>query len=211
MSGDRYNGLSDSEREAFRSIADGPVPGRELEDRTVTALRQHNLIRSRRGGILMKLSIAVGTVAAVAVIFMAGVTVGTRAGDTGDIAAVETAAPGENSYMLLLYMKNDPARAEQDTEMSGEAYLAIVEEYRSWGTRMQEAGRLVGAEKLKDEVLVLAAGGTMVENFAPGERVLGGYFLIRAKNLEHAHQLALSHPHLKYGGQVEIRPLDLHD
>ncbi len=73
MSGDRYNGLSDSEREAFRSIADGPVPERELEDRTVTALRQHKLIRSRRGGILMKLSIAVGTVAAVAVIFMVGV------------------------------------------------------------------------------------------------------------------------------------------
>ena len=28
---------------------------------------------------------------------------------------------------------------------------------------------------------------------------------------EHARELAQTHPHLKYGGEIDVRPLDLHD
>ena len=40
---------------------------------------------------------------------------------------------------------------------------------------------------------------------------MGGYFLIKAPSIEKARKIASTHPHLKYGGEIEVRPLDLQD
>ena len=152
----------------------------------------------------MKVSAAVGTMVAVALIFVAGVTVGKRAGDTPQTA---NAPAVEKQYMLLLYTKAGGGAAP-----AGDALQAMIEEYRQWGQTLAEQGRLVGAEKLKGSGCMMQ-GNEIAELKAPpaGSRVLGGYFLIRAADLPHAQELAATHPHLKYGGEIEIRPLDLHD
>jgi len=216
LSSDRNNGLSDSERKALRGLAEGPSPGGGLEDRTVMALRNKGFIRSNRGGILMKLSMTVGAAVAATLVFVAGVTVGKKAGDPLDIPV---ATGGEKQYMLLLYTSHsgdDPSGREDMTTEPGatendEFMMAIVEEYRDWGRRMTEAGRLVAAEKLKDDAFVIAPGGENVQAGLTSGRVLGGYFLIKAKDLDQARTLSMTHPHLRYGGEIEIRPLDLHN
>jgi hypothetical protein len=209
MNDDRYKGLSDTERDAMRSMASGAVPREGLEDDTVRFLASHGMIGSRKRGILMKVSATVGALVAVALIFVAGVTVGKRGGEE-----TATVTPqSEKQYVLLLYM----TAGERETrpapdEPYSEAMLAIIEEYRQWGVRLADQGRLVGAEKLKSDAFVLAGEKAMkLEHPTAGARVLGGYFLIRASGMEHARELASTHPHLKYGGEIEIRPLDLHD
>jgi len=208
MSDDRYNGLSDTERDAMRRMASGAIPRESLEDDTVRVLARHGLVRSRKRGIVMKLSASVGALVAVALVFVAGVTVGKRGGE--DTATVAPTA--QKQYMLLLY---ETAGEREDVAMSGEpdeAMLAIIDEYRQWGKRLAEQGRLVGAEKLKDAGFVMhGEQAVAIAQPRPGERTLGGYFLIRAANMEQAREIASTHPHLKYGGEIEIRPLDLHD
>lgn len=200
MSGEYHDDLSDNERSALESLSHSTVP-RELEERTIRALSDRGLIRAK-GGILMKLSLAAGALAVLVLAFAAGVTVSKK-----DQPA--TTASADKQYMLLLYM-NATDHPESGAEMSEARYAAIVDEYRQWGVRMGEQGRLVGAEKLKDDAFVLLGHGQEHEGLT-NQRVLGGYFLIRAKSLAHARELAQTHPHLKYGGEIEIRPLDLHD
>ena len=162
----------------------------------------------------MKLSITVGAAVAAPLVFVAGVTVGQKAGDPLDIPV---ATGGEKQYMLLLYMSHsDEGHTGHEgehmpAEQSDEAIAVVVEEYRDWGRRMTEAGRLVAAEKLKDDAFVIAAGGENVQAGLTSGRVLGGYFLIKATDLDEARTLSMTHPHLRYGGEIEIRPLDLHD
>ena len=164
----------------------------------------------------MRLSMTVGAAVAATLVFVAGVTVGQKAGDPIDIPV---ATGGEKQYMLLLYMSHsdegddgqEPMRAEPDGKEIDEATLAVIEEYRDWGRRMTEAGRLVAAEKLKDDAFVIAPGGENVQAGLTSGRVLGGYFLIKATDLDEARTLSMTHPHLRYGGEIEIRPLDLHD
>ena len=80
------------------------------------------------------------------------------------------------------------------------------------GQRLSEQGLLVSAEKLKGDAFVLEGDKVARLDQRPvGERVLGGYFLIKAPTMERAREIASTHPHLKYGGEVEVRPLDLHD
>ncbi len=207
MNDDRYKGLSDGERDALRAMAAGAVPRDGLEDDTVRVLSRQGLVRSGRSTV-MRISAALGTLVAVGLVFIAGVTVGKRGEGT---ATVAPASANEKPYMLLLYMT--AGERESDADSNDAAELAVIDEYRQWGARMAEQGRLVGAEKLKASALVMAGTATVRMDSAPADngRVLGGYFIIRAKSLEHAQELASTHPHLKYGGEIEIRPLDLHD
>ena len=152
----------------------------------------------------MKTFAAAAALAVVALAFVAGMTIGPK-DDTA------TTANGDKQYMLLLYANNTPERIENRADVTPEAYAAIVDEYRKWGIRMAEQGRLVGAEKLKEDALTLAANGGILREGLPDGRVLEGYFLILASSFEHARELAQTHPHLKYGGEIDVRPLDLHD
>jgi hypothetical protein len=209
MNDDRYKGLSETERDALDAMASGAVPRAGLEDDTVGLLSSHGLIGTRKRGIVMKVSAAVAALVAVSLVFVAGVTVGKRGGDTAT-APVAVAPPEGRQYMLLLF--ETPAEAAAQEPPSGEELLAIIDEYRQWGNRLAEAGRLVGAEKLKDDAFVMSGeAATRLESAPEDGRVLGGYFLIRAANMDDARDVASTHPHLKYGGEIEIRPLDLHD
>jgi hypothetical protein len=202
MNDDRYDGLSETERDAMRSMASGAVPREGLEDDTVRFLASHGQIGSRKRGVLMKVSATVGALVAVALVFVAGVTVGKRGGEVATTASPDT----DKQYMLLLY--ETAALANLDDETSA----VLVGEYREWGVRLAEQGRLVGAEKLKSDAFVLAGETAgLIGHPKVGGRVRGGFFLIRASSMEHARKLASTHPHLKHGGEIEIRPLDLHN
>jgi hypothetical protein len=69
----------------------------------------------------------------------------------------------------------------------------------------------VDAHKLASDarVMTTSGGDIAVASSLDPERVLGGYFLIKAGSLEEAVELSKTHPHLKYGGEVEIRPLEV--
>jgi hypothetical protein len=157
-----------------------------------------------------------GIVAAAAALFIGGFVAGNRnveATKVPEPVVAETAAEDENQYMLLMFMRGEDRSDAPRTERPADdtVYRAIVDEYRDWAMDRAAEGRLVSAHKLASDtrVMTASAGRLAVESSAHTDRVLGGYFLITAGSLEEAIELAKSHPHLKYGGEVEVRPIEV--
>lgn len=105
-------------------------------------------------------------------------------------------------FMLLLY-----DRPGDWLGLSSEQMQKVIAEYSAWAERMREAGKLVAAEKLRDEGgRVLGRDGVVVAvDYAEAKEVLGGFFLVEAADYEEAVQLARSCPHARYGARTEIR------
>ncbi len=224
MRKDLNNNLSDAERKAMQSMTGAQAPP-DLEDRTVAALKTQGLLNTGKGGIRMKLTIAFAAAAVIVVSFLSGVVV-TKTGATRTtdatiaeaqkvVSEVPVAVPaaGANEYMLLMITESSSGAEAPPAEMTPEeqrvyeeSYQAIIAEYRGWAEDRRAEGRLVSAEKLENTVRILTSESTSSE--LPEGRVLGGYFLIRADNMEEAEKIAITHPHIRYGGQVEIRPID---
>lgn len=165
----------------------------------------------------MKISKTAAAAVIVAGAFAGGFAMGSR-GETAtvptEVATTTTPTSDANQYMLLMYMRVDPAQAAADAPaedpMNEEAYRAIIDEYRQWALDREKEGRLVSAEKLADDTRVMTGRGDQmtIASTIDSDRALGGYFLITAPSLDDAIALAKTHPHLKYGGEVEVRPIE---
>lgn len=211
------NNLSDEEAKALRALGHDVTPSPGLEDRIVSELKQRGQIRAR-GGIVMQTARFGVAAAVLAGVFVAGLAVGKR-GDAAQVTqsapVVATETPAGNQYMLLMFMRERGEAPAQPgapaTDKQKEAMRAIVSEYRDWAIAREGEGRLVGADKLADDIRVMtrAGGETQIVQAATDERILGGYFTITAQSLDEAVEIAKSHPHLKYGGEVEVRPIEI--
>jgi hypothetical protein len=105
-------------------------------------------------------------------------------------------------YMLALY--DDPSHWPK---FSPEEMQKILEKYMAWGKRpyVVDGKRLAG-----DNGRVLkAAGGKARATDGPyseTKEVLGGIYLIEAKDYDEAVERTLDHPHLDHG-TIEVRQL----
>jgi hypothetical protein len=106
-------------------------------------------------------------------------------------------------YALFLY--DDPESWES---LSPEEMQKALEKYVAWmqkpfykgGLRLgQDTGRVIRSANGKPR----ATDGPYSET----KEVLGGYYLIEAADYDEAVQLSLDHPHLEYGGTIEVRSL----
>jgi hypothetical protein len=104
-------------------------------------------------------------------------------------------------FMLLLY--NDPSGW---SKLSPEDMQKATEKYMAWTKKpftrdskrlAGDAGRVIRSNSGKPH----ATDGPYSET----KEVLAGYYTIEAPNYEEAVKLALAHPHVEYGGTVEIR------
>ncbi len=87
---------------------------------------------------------------------------------------------------------------------------------QKWGTYTSEliaANRMRGGERLRPAAtattLRLNGSGRLLSDgpFAETKEQLGGFYLVEAKDLDEAVELASKMPHLEDGGAVEIRPI----
>jgi hypothetical protein len=115
--------------------------------------------------------------------------VGALIGRLSALPAAAPAASGETFLLLLRESENAPA-----------AGADVVSEYVSWAQRLNEEGRLLAAEKLADDAAWLPA-----RSDAP---VIGGYFLVNARDMAEAATIARSGPHLNRGGTIEVRRIE---
>jgi hypothetical protein len=113
-----------------------------------------------------------------------------------------------NQYLLIL--RDDPTVFQ---ELSPQQIQEVFAKYVAWRTRLQEAGRLVGANKLEDGTgRVLSAGPSSAMRitdgpFAESKELIGGYFMVNADSYEDAVELCRDCPHLEYGA-IEVRRVD---
>ena len=111
-------------------------------------------------------------------------------------------------YMLLLY--DDPAEWRQ---LSPEEMQKAIEKYIAWNNQARQSGFYLGSHKLAEDLgrVVRGGGKPRVTDgpYSETKEVLGGYYLIEAADYEQALQRCLDHPHLAYGGTIEVRQVDV--
>ena len=115
-----------------------------------------------------------------------------------------------SSFLLLLHRPANRAPISADPAR----YTQASREYMAWADRMREEGRYKGGNKLTDDggKIVRAAAERVATTDGPypeSKEVVGGYFMITARDYAEACRLAESCPHLRYGGNIEIRQIDV--
>ena len=96
--------------------------------------------------------------------------------------------------------------------LSPEAMQKIFERFRTWSGKLRESGKIVGGEKLRDRqgrVVRRNGSKTAVTDgpFAEAKEIIGGFFILDAKNYEEAVSLSDGCPHLDYGS-IEVREIE---
>ena len=106
-------------------------------------------------------------------------------------------------FMLLLY--DDHAGW---AKLSPEEMQRAIEKYFAWTKKpfMVDSKRLA-----KDTGRVIRSQGGKPRAtdgpYSETKEILGGFYLIEAANYEEAVARSMDHPHLEYGGTVEVRKL----
>jgi hypothetical protein len=112
-------------------------------------------------------------------------------------------------YILLLHRPQGPAPA-----LPPDQRAAVTNDYLAWGERQKSEGRLKAGQKLTDDggrVLSAGAGRVVVTDgpYAESKELLAGFYVVAATDYTEACRVAESCPHLKYGGRIEVRQIDV--
>jgi hypothetical protein len=112
-------------------------------------------------------------------------------------------------FLLLLHR---PAGAPP--AFSPEQLAAVTRDYIGWTERMRAEGHVKAGEKLTFDPgrVMRANGGRIVVTdgpFAESKELLGGFYVIAARDYDEACAIAESCPHFRYGGSIEVRQIDL--
>jgi hypothetical protein len=106
-----------------------------------------------------------------------------------------------HQYMFLLY--NDPNWYKK---LSAEEMQKATEKYMAWTKKpfVKESKRLAGDP---GRVMRSQNGHPRATDgpYSETKEVLGGYYTIEAASYEEAVLRANDHPHLEYGGTIEVR------
>ncbi|MCE9601801.1 MAG: YciI family protein [Gemmatimonadetes bacterium] len=89
----------------------------------------------------------------------------------------------------------------------------VMAQYQAWNTKMAQSGKLAGGEKLREEGgrHLSAKGGKLTVRdgpYAEAKEVVGGYFLLDAKDYAEATSLCEDCPALAAGGRIELREIE---
>ncbi len=161
-----------------------PLPD-HLEHQVVQTLRQKGLIAPGRSRSIRRWGVGL---AASIVFFLLGFYVN---------ASLTTANDGyltEFNYMLLLH--------EDDQFIAGNPEQRF-QEYAQWMGGIYEKGLKIDGQELARK------GANVHPIISNKSHFTTGYFLLKASSLKEAQAIAQSCPHVKYGGQIEIKPIIL--
>lgn len=106
-------------------------------------------------------------------------------------------------YTILIYESE-----EYYANMAPEGLAAVMDAHGAFAKAVVDVGaQIVGGEALKDtETATSIRGGVITDGpFFETKEVLGGYYLIEARDLDHAVEIAKGCP--AAGGGVEVRPV----
>ncbi|HEY1380601.1 MAG TPA: YciI family protein [Gemmataceae bacterium] len=96
--------------------------------------------------------------------------------------------------------------------MSPEEMQKVLEQYNAWTGKVAQSGKLVAGHKLTDDGGKLIAKGGARPAAVDGpyvetKEVVGGYFIVRAKDYAEAIDIVSDCPHRQFG-KIEVRQVD---
>ena len=116
-----------------------------------------------------------------------------------------TTATSETGTFLLLLRGGVSSR-----DLSAEQLQRQIERYMSWIEKLRSEGHFLAGEPLDETGKVLSGkeGSTVTDGpFTESKEEVGGYFIVRANDLEAAVELSKGCPIFANNGTVEVRPI----
>ncbi len=98
------------------------------------------------------------------------------------------------------------------SSFSPEEHQNLIAKYRNWSRKLAETGKLHGGQKLKDEGgkrMTQKSGQVSVVDgpYSETKEIIGGFFLIEARDYDDAVAITRDCPHVAYG-KIEVRQID---
>jgi hypothetical protein len=115
-----------------------------------------------------------------------------------------TIMDAKNEYLLLFRGK------AWWNSVTPEELQKTMDQLKAWFERLTESGKLKAAQPLvREGVIIYGNTGRMVADgpFAESKEVIGGYALVEVDNLDEAIAIAKDCPTLRFGMEVEVRPV----
>jgi hypothetical protein len=101
------------------------------------------------------------------------------------------------------------SRGRWDGEAPKADIEAAIDKFYDWYARNLEAGRMKAGSRLSTAGAMVSRSGIVTDGpFGETKEVIGGYWIIVARSLREAAEVAAQNPCLPYGLQFEIRPLE---
>ena len=97
---------------------------------------------------------------------------------------------------------------------SPEEIQANMQKWFQWVEKLSQEGIYEGGEALeaRDSKMVAEKGSLVTDGpYSEGKELLGGYFLIKARDADHAAEISKEAPNLDYDGTVEVRKIMVFD
>ena len=98
-----------------------------------------------------------------------------------------------------------------ETPTSPEGMQAQKQKWMNWIQRLRNEGKYIAGDPLQGSGKVINSPRKIITDgpFAEGKEVVGGYFLVRAENLDEAVEMSKDCPIFETGGSVEVRPVQV--
>lgn len=107
-----------------------------------------------------------------------------------------------HEYLALSRGQWDKDAAKADIE-------SAIGKFYEWYERNVNTGEFKPGSRLTTEIAMVSKSGIATDGpFGEAKEVIGGYWIIMARNLREAAQIAAQNPCVKLGIRFEIRPLE---
>jgi hypothetical protein len=100
------------------------------------------------------------------------------------------------------------SRGQWDADRSKEEIQAAIDAFYTWYERLVAEGRVARGHRLAREGKVVTRQRVADGPFAEAKELVGGYWIVRAGNLDEAAALMAHSPTLACGLAYEVRPLE---
>ena len=107
-------------------------------------------------------------------------------------------------FLLLLHEDMEKMRALSPKEMGD-----LVNAHMAWATQLAESGHMISGDGLQEKGIRITGKDCVIKDglYLESKEMIGGYYLLQAKDLDAVTQIAKACPCHLWGGTTEIRPI----
>jgi len=107
-------------------------------------------------------------------------------------------------FLLLLHEDLEQIKAFSPRERAD-----LANAHMNWANTLAEKGYLISADGLHEKSIQITGKDGVIkdEPYLESKKIIGGYYLLQADNLDTIVEVARECPTHHYGGTTEIRPI----
>lgn len=100
------------------------------------------------------------------------------------------------------------SRGQWDRDAAREDIQAAIDRFYAWHDQLVGEGRMRAGQRLAREGKLVSRQAITDGPFTEAREIVGGYWMILARNLDEAAAIAAENPCLAYGLAFEVRPIE---